>query len=239
MKTQIQSSLKAIFKLAMLALMVIAVSCSQETVQDSVNNSPENLNAQAAKGKKGKRVTKKISARIFNFPDPDQTAENVVFCLPGEDPPAFPLSRNIINGNMTHLGKLQAGSEYDEDLNEPIIGSYGVPVSCTPGAEDLSVAFTEFIVYYVAANGDRFVTEEKVTLRFNVSPEGVVDFNNGTFENTLDMYGDPIPITIVSESGTGRFEGATGDLFQKNGTFSFDEFGNGGSTWDLVGTITY
>ena len=222
------------FKLAMLALMVMAVSCSQETIKDSVDISPENLNAQAAKGKKGKRVTKQISARIFNFGDPDQTDQNVVFCLA---PPNFPLSRNIINGNMTHLGKLQPGSEYDEDLNEPITGSYGVPTSCAPGAEDLSVAYTEFIVYYVAANGDRFVTEEEVTLRFNVSPEGVVDFNNGTFENTLDGNGDPIPITIVS--GTGRFEGATGELFQKNGTFSFDEFGNGGSTWDLVGTITY
>lgn len=227
---------KALFGVSILAMFLLTYSCSQETVTDPALNGGENLNAQAAKGKKGKRVTKHITARIFNFADPDQTDQNVLFCLPG-DPPDFPLSRNIINGNMTHLGKLQPGSEYDEDLNEPITGSYGVPTSCAPGAADLSVVFTEFIVYYVAANGDRFVTEEKVTLRFNVSSGGDVDFNNGTFENTLDVNGDPIPITILS--GTGRFDGAEGELFQKNGTFSFDEFGNGGSTWDLEGTITY
>lgn len=252
MRTKIPSSLKAMYKLAMLVLLMVIFSCSQETVLDPAQNSAENLKAQAAKSEKGKRVTKKISARVFNFPDPDQTSDNFVFCLPGDPdaepepiPPSFPLSRNIINGQMTHLGKLQPGTEYDESENIPIIGSYGVPVSCYPGAEDLSKAITVYDVYYVAANGDRFVTIEHVTLNFNFVD--CPDFSCGTFTNTLKTeedenmepdpfpgveVGDPIPISVVS--GTGRFEGATGKLYFKDATF-----GPEGTTWELVGEITY
>ena len=220
MKTKIQSSLKVIFKLAMLALIVMAVSCSQETVLDPAQNGAENLNAQAAKGKKARP----IKAKLFNFADPNQTEGNLLLCALG-----FPLTRNIINGNMSHLGKLQPGSDFDEDEGVPISGSYGVPTSCIPNA-DLSSLTTEFDVYYVAANGDRFVTKEFVTIDFNL--DDFPDYSVGTFTNTLYVNGDPIPITIVS--GTGRFEGATGELF-----FVDAVFGPGGTTWELVGEITY
>ncbi len=68
MKTQTQSSLKVMFKLAMLALLMVVFSCSQETVLDSELDGTENLNAQAAKGKKGKRATRAIRAKLNNSP---------------------------------------------------------------------------------------------------------------------------------------------------------------------------
>ncbi|MGB5316052.1 MAG: hypothetical protein WBN56_08615 [Robiginitalea sp.] len=92
---------------------------------------------------------------------------------------------------------------------------------------------TTFEVTYVAANGDKFVTEEYVSINFpNDTETGEIDYATGTFTNTLDSNGSPIPIQIVS--GTGRFENATGELFFMNASF-----GPEGSFWELVGEITY
>jgi hypothetical protein len=221
MKTQTQSSLKAMFKLAMLALLMVVFSCSQETVLDPELDGTENLNAQAAKGKKARP----IKASLFNFPDPNQTVGDLLLCAP-----EFPLTRNVLGGNMSHLGKLQQGTKYDETDMKPISGSFGVPTVCTPTNLEASSLETEFTVYYVAANGDQFVTKEFVTIDFNLVD--FPDYSVGTFTNTLDDFGDPIPIEIVS--GTGRFEGATGELY-----FVDAVFGPMGTTWDLVGEITY
>jgi hypothetical protein len=220
MKKQTRGSLKKMLKLATLALIMVVFSCSQESVLDSELDGAENLNAQAAKGKK----SRPIKATLFNFADPNQTEGDLLLCAPG-----FPLTRNVLGGNMSHLGKLQQGTEYDEIAEEPISGSFGVPTVCNPN-EDLSSLETEFTVYYVAANGDRFVTKEFVTIDFNLVD--FPDYSVGTFTNTLDEFGDPIPIVIVN--GTGRFEGASGKMF-----FVDAVFGPDGTTWDLVGEITY
>lgn len=206
---------------SMLAIIFIAFSCTQEPVMDSLQNNAENLSSQAAKGKKARP----IKASLFNFADPNQSPEDLVMCAP-----EFPLTRNIIGGNMSHLGKLQQGLEYDENAMEPISGSFGVPTICTPTDPFASSLETEFFVYYVAANGDRFVTKEYVTIEFNLAD--FPDYSVGTFTNTLDINGDPIPIVIIS--GTGRFEDATGELFFVDAFFSPE-----GTTWDLVGSITY
>jgi len=221
MKTQIQSKLKALFALSMLALLVIAVSCSQEATFEPVPEGAENLKMVAAKGKKAKP----IKAKLSNFSDPNQTEDDLLFCAPG-----FPLTRNIINGNMSHLGKLQPGSSFDEVAGVPISGSYGVPTSCTVKNAELSSLDTEFDVYYVAANGDLFVTKEFVTIDFNLAD--FPDYSVGTFTNTLDENGVPIPIEIVS--GTGRFDGAKGQMYFVGATF-----GPEGSFWELVGEIIY
>ena len=220
MKKQLQLIMKATVKMTMLVFLVMAFSCSPETTIDTDPNGAENLKMVAAKGKKAKP----IKAKLFNFPDPNQTVEDLLLCAPG-----FPLTRNIINGNMSHLGKLQPGSSFDEVAGVPISGSYGVPTSCIPNA-DLSSLKTEFDVYYVAANGDLFVTKEFVTIDFNLAD--FPDYTVGTFTNTLDANGDPMPIEIVS--GTGRFDGATGELY-----FVDASFGPEGTFWELVGKITY
>ena len=210
--------MKTCLKLLLVLLLLIAFSCSQESTTDPIL---ENLTATKVKGKK----TRPIKAKLFNFADPNQTEENLLLCAPG-----FPLTRNIIGGNVSHMGKLQQGSGFDEEEGVPISGSYGVPTSCIPNDEFASSLSTEFDAYYVAANGDRFVTKEFVTIDFDL--EGFPDYSVGTFTNTLDENGNPIPITIVS--GTGRFEGATGHLYFEGATF-----GPESTTWELVGEITY
>ncbi len=197
MKTKIQSSLKAIFKLGMLALMVIAVSCSQETVQDSVNISPENLNAQAAKGKKGKRVTRAIRGKINNDANPD---------LPPNTDCGFPLSANFINGNMGHLGKIQPGS-------------FGRPTSCAFGGPGILI--TTYDVNYIGAHGDEIRTLDYTTIICDDPNDPTCP--TGTFEGTVEIVG-----------GSGRFEGATGNM-----VFVDARFEGSISTWRLEGEITY
>ena len=164
--------MKTILKLLLVPVLLIAFSCSQESTTKPM---PENLTATNAKGKKATS----IKAKLFNFADPNQTEENLLLCAPG-----FPLTRNIIGGNMSHMGKLQQGSGFDEDEGVPISGSYGVPTSCIPNDEFGSSLTTEYDVYYVAANGDRFVTKEFVTINFNL--DEFPDYSVGTFTNTLD-----------------------------------------------------
>ena len=69
MKTQIKSSLKAMLKLAMLALIMIAVSCSQETVIDSTPDGSENLEAHSAKSSKAAKATRAWRGKFTNAAD--------------------------------------------------------------------------------------------------------------------------------------------------------------------------
>lgn len=230
MKTIYHYLSKVLLGTSILAMFLFASSCSQETVLDPAQNGAENLNAKAAKGKKARP----IKATLFNFADPNQQADDILLCIPEEA--GFPLTRNIIGGNMSHLGKLQQGIS-DEETGERKSGSFGVPISCEIDLETFARLYTEFEVYYVAANGDQFVLGEFVTIDFPytfVDDEGVeqIDYTSGTFTNTLDVNGDPMPGFIVS--GTGRFEDAEGKIFLVNGVF-----GPEGSTWELIGTIAY
>ncbi len=116
---------------------------------------------------------------------------------------------------------------------EVLSGSFGVPQNCKINLGTFRELTTVYQVTYIAANGDKFVTEEYVSIFFpNSNEDGSPDYATGTFTNTLDGDGNPIPIQIVS--GTGRFENATGELFFMNASF-----GPEGSFWELVGEITY
>ncbi|MGB5662132.1 hypothetical protein, partial [Eudoraea sp.] len=159
MKTINYYLLKALYGVSILAMFLLAYSCSQETVLDPAQNGAENLNARAAKGKKARP----IKATLFNFADPNQLEDEILLCNPEEA--GFPLTRNILGGNMSHLGKLQQGIS-DEVSGERISGSFGVPISCDINLETFAELTTVFKVYYVAANGDQFETTEQVTINF-------------------------------------------------------------------------
>jgi len=116
----------------------------------------------------------------------------------------FDLTANDIFGNMTHLGKIQPYS-------------YGRPMSCAPGTEPGTLE-TFYLVNYIGAHGDEIRTEETVTIIFDDDT-----FLTGTFEGTIKIVG-----------GSGRFEGATGNM-----VFVDASFVGSVSTWEVVGEIRY
>lgn len=161
-------------------------------------------------GERANQPTRPISGEFYNFPDPDQDPATLLACSPTEFGVA--LNRNIIGGKMTHLGKLRQG-------NSDGSGTFGNPISCS-----VNEAFTEissvYEVNYVAANGDEVFTVEDVTIIFNLDDP---TFSTGIFEGTVEIVG-----------GTGRFEGASGNMVFVGATF-----GPEGSTWRLEGEISY
>jgi hypothetical protein len=116
------------------------------------------------------------------------------------------LTTNFIYGNMTHLGKIQPGS-------------FGRPIECEAVLAEGKIN-SVYEVNYIGAHGDEIRTRENVTIIFN--PEDPT-FNTGTFEGTIEIMG-----------GTGRFEGATGNM-----VFVGASFVGSVSTWEVVGEITY
>ncbi len=204
--------MKTIFKLALVVLFVLPYSCSPDTVLDS-----ENLEAVNAKSKKAKKATRAWRGKFSNVADLTQPT---IACVPVSE--GVVLTTNIISGNMTHLGKIQAGS-----FGRPIDGTCFLT-----GPNSLRVIYN---VNYIGAHGDQITTEEDVTLilDFDADPSG----QTGTFENTKDANGNPIPIKIID--GTGRFEGATGELLFKDAKFGPAGDGTVISTWRLIGEITY
>ncbi len=211
MKTKNRPSLKAMLKLALLALIVMAVSCSQETVQDPAQNGAENLNGINAKSSNAAKATRAIRAKLNNAPavpalptftgncfildDPDTEEVNEEFIVE--------LTTNDIFGNMTHLGKIQPGS-------------FGMPVECNFNAD--GSLQTVYEVNYIGAHGDEIHTVENVTIIC-----GNLECSEGTFEGTIEIVG-----------GTGRFEDADGYMEFVDATFVGPI-----STWELVGRITY
>lgn len=190
MKTQIRSSLKSLFKVSLLAILMLTFSCTQ----DQVNDIPENLNVQAAKGKTGKAVTRPIKAKLSNAP-------NTGGILPNEDC-GFPVNANDIFGNMSHLGKIRPES-------------YGVPTSCIfldpsnvlyPGQFAL---ITTYDVNYNGGNGHSIVTEEFTTIVFDDDT-----FVTGIFVGH---------VVIDPDASTGKFAGATGTMVFMNASFDGDE----------------
>ncbi len=227
MKTPIPFKLRSVLTWTSLFALILFVSCTQE----NVSNELENLNSSAAKASKGKKVAKHISGRLSNFPDPNQLPEDLLICFPEEF--QFPLTRNVLNGHMKHLGKLQSGVS-DPDTGEVISGSFGNPISCDINLDTFAELTTVYEVTYVAANGDYFYTTEQVTLSFPntfVDEDGntQIDYGTGFFGGTP---GFEHAITI--EGGTGRFEGASGYM-----DFMNAQFGPDGTTWELVGEIVY
>lgn len=212
MKTIAKLFAKTTLGIALAAFLLLSYSCTQDSVMDA----EETLTAVNAKSKKGKKATRAWRAKLSNVGDLNQP---LVDCTPDV---GFELTTNFISGNMTHLGKIQSGS-------------FGRPQPGTCFVTGPNTARAIFIVNYIGAHGDMITTEEDVTLILDLEadPTG----GTGTFVNTKDMDGNIIPIKILE--GTGRFEGAEGELFFKDAQFSPDADGVVVSTWRLIGEITY
>ena len=212
MKTTNKNKLKILFKLALLALFVISVSCTSESAIDPV----EELNAVNAKSENAAKATRAWWGKFTNAAD---LSIPLVSCIPDV---GFNLTTNIISGNMTHLGKIQPGS-------------FGRPQAGTCFLTGPNTADVIYNVNYIGAHGDMITTEEAVTITvdFAADPTGLT----GTFENSRDAAGNIIPIKILS--GTGRFEGATGELYFVNATFSPNPDGSPTTVgdWELVGEL--
>lgn len=206
MKTTNQNVLKSTLKLTLLVGILFTFSCSTETVEQLESSTDSEFFMKNSNPK-----ARPISATLSNIPDPNQDPATLVSCAP-EGSGAF-LTRNIISGNMTHLGKLRPG-------NADGTGTFGNPVSCS-----FNESFTEiasvYEVNYVAANGDEVRTVENVTIIFNLDDDPT--YATGTFEGTIEIVG-----------GSGRFDGATGQMEFVNATF-----GPEGSNWEIFGEIIY
>lgn len=196
---------KVLLGASMLAMILFAYSCSQETSLDPT----ENLEAYSAKSDKGAKATRAIRAKLNNAP----AVPLEIFtggCFVDDDPETdedegliVELTTNDIFGNMTHLGKIQPGS-----LGKPMVCNFNADGSLQ----------TVYKVNYIGAHGDEIQTVESVTLIC-----GNLDCSEGTFEGTIEIVG-----------GTGRFEGAEGNMVFVDATFVGPN-----STWELVGEITY
>jgi hypothetical protein len=126
--------------------------------------------------------------------------------IPPNEDCGFPLSANDIFGNMTHLGKIQPGS-------------YGIPTSCSFGGPGILI--TTYEVNYIGAHGDEIRTLDNTTIICDDPNDPTCP--TGTFEGTIEIIG-----------GTGRFEGATGNMVFVDGSFIGSK-----STWEVMGEITY
>lgn len=202
---------KALTLGAMLAIFLLALSCSQDTSSEAIEGGEE-LNAVTAKGKKARPIKAQLD---FTFDYSNQI--NIVPCVPAQGVFLF---KTIVSGNVSHLGNLQPGIEFNEGTNEPISGSWFVPVSCTPKGPTTIEA--EYRSVYVAANGDELHATEVVTLTFTGD-------RVGTFVGTG---------TINGQLSTGRFKFASGMWEAINGVFDATIEGNSAS-WEIDGTISY
>ena len=218
MKTTNQPFLKTTSGLALMAVLLFSLSCSTETSSVDLKGSLE-LNGVYAKGKKARPIKAKLH---FIFDYENMVGVNVVLCpgafLPplGANPVA--LFQTIVSGNMSHLGNLQPGSEFDDAANVPLVGSYLVPESCD--GTSFPTLETVYNAVYVAANGDELWATENVSITF-------MDARSGFFVGTSEVIG-----------GTGRFEGASGAWELKKGIFDALPGGEG-ATWEIEGEITY
>ncbi len=229
MKTRIPLKLRSLFNWASLFTFVFFMSCTQDTASDALQGGDE-LKATTAKSANANKVAKSIYGRLSNFADPNEPLQDVLQCNPDV---GFSLTRNIISGRMTHLGKLQTGVS-DPDTGERISGCFGVPVSCDINLETFAQLITVYEVTYVAANGDYFQTVEQVSIDFpytfvDDNGDTQIDYSRGTFGGAP---GYDHAIEIIG--GTGRFEGAGGYM-----DFMNAQFGPDGTTWELVGEIIY
>ncbi len=213
MKKSMQKFLRPTLLLGSMILLISAISCTQESTADPM----ENLETVNAKSENAARTTRAWRGKFTNVGDPSIP---LVSCIPDV---GFDLTTNIISGNMTHLGKIQPGS-------------FGRPQEGTCFLTGPNTAVVIFYVNYIGAHGDMITTVETVALTVDLEadPSGLT----GSFDNARDADGNIIPITILE--GTGRFEGATGELYFKDATFvpAPDGLGTIGD-WELVGEITY
>ncbi|MGB5316456.1 MAG: hypothetical protein WBN56_10685 [Robiginitalea sp.] len=200
-----------LFRTSLLAIFILAFSCSQDTSSGDLDGA-ETLNAVEARAGKTRPIKGQLD---FSFDYSNDL--NIVSC----GVPGVALFKTIVSGNMSHLGNLQPGSEFDEVLNEPVIGSYLIPISCQIVAPPPAVVLNAvYRSVYVAANGDELHATENVLLTF-------MSERAGTFVGTVTIDG-----------GTGRFKDATGTWNTNNGIFDASVEGNTAS-WEIEGEISY
>jgi len=194
MKAGIHNKSTSIFKVSILAVLMLTFSCTQDSVLDGAIDSPEELNAQTAKSENGAQAKRVIRGKLNNKATTDPGAPAAVTCFET----AFgdiPLTTNNIFGNMTHLGKIQAMS-------------YGVPVECIGLDPETFTIESIYNVNYIGAHGDAIHTVEHVFIWLDPATE----FTTGTFDGTIKIMG-----------GTGRFAEATGWMNFVDATFVGDE----------------
>lgn len=133
---------------------------------------------------------------------------------------ARPISNSIVTkqpfgeqatftGNMTHLGKIS--------------GTVGTGVINIDFATRIGIFTTAPDIDYIfAANGDELWTQSTLTLLFNET------FTGATYTGGFEIIG-----------GTGRFEGATGNLAINDGVYFIDDNGVDTYTHTAQGLITY
>ena len=202
---------KSLFGTGIIAVLLVAFSCTEDIASEDLGS--EELNAVSLKGKKARPIKAKLEF-LFDYSNNINTVE----CVPG-----VALFKTVVSGNMSHLGNLQPGLEFDEDTNEPINGSYFIPVSCQLASPPPALVLeTEYRSVYVAANGDELHATELVTLTF-------MGERVGTFSGTGTINGD---------QSTGRFKDASGSWVISNGLFDASIEGNSAS-WEMEGEITY
>ena len=165
MKTGIHKKLRSIFTLGAIAVLALSLSCTQ----DSVDDIPEKLNIQAAKGKKGKAVTRPIKGKVSNDATQDEDAPDGLLCVFPD-----PLTTNDIFGNMTHLGKIQDKS-------------YGQPVECLGFDEETFTLHVLYHVNYIGAHGDAIHTVEDVYI--TITGENEAGEFIGIFDGTITIVG--------------------------------------------------
>ena len=200
---------KSLFGTGILAVLLLAFSCTEDTSSEELKGT-ETLKAVEAKAE----ATRPIKGRldfIFDYSNDINRLE----CVPG----VF-LYKTIVSGNMSNLGNLKPGNEFDEGANEPISGSWFIPITCTPTGP--FTIDTEYRSVYVAANGDELHATEEVSLTFTGDRVGFF-VGRGTINGDLS---------------TGRFKYASGEWETINGVFDATPEGNS-ATWEIEGEITY
>jgi hypothetical protein len=184
---------KSLFGTGILAVLLLAFSCTQDIASEDLGS--EELNAVSLKGKKARPIKGDVSF-LFDFANP-----SILTCVAGAP---IELFQGLVSGNLSHLGKLQPGQS--PEGGEPIIGSYILPDACkSSGFPNLETVYTGILI---AANGDqlRIRTETIITFDLPVLPDVLP---SGTFTGTGTF-----------EGGDGRFDGASGTFDMLNGSFA-------------------
>jgi hypothetical protein len=213
MRTVNQYLKNAFFRPILLALILMAFSCTQDTMTGDLDEA-ETLKATEARATAARPIKAQLD---FLFDYVNTPPESIIACGLGPEGPR--LFQTLVSGNMSHLGKLEPGLSGD---GIPLSGSYFMPVSCSASFTPGLVLTTEYTSVYIAANGDELHAIEYVTITF-------ADANTGTFEGMTEVNGT---------DSTGRFAGAEGGWELKNGTFNAEPPGAGAS-WEIRGSITY
>lgn len=141
--------------MSILAVFVLASSCTQGISPENLDGFEE-LNTVQARANVMRPIKEHLEF-LFDYANtaPEDRADCGGVVL---------LFRNLISGNMSHLGILEPGQSNIGSSS----GSYLIPLNCNITAfPPALVVETVYTAVYVASNGDELHTEENVTLYFN------------------------------------------------------------------------